>query len=176
MKLLTLISDLSIPLVLCAILAHGLSKGVPVFDTFIAGAREGLGVSLRLLPTLVGLMTAISMFSASGALDILSEALSPLTNLLQLPKEVIPLALLRPISSSGATALFQSLLETLGPDSLGGRVASVMMGSAETTFYTIAVYYGATAVKDTRHTVIAGLVADIAGFAASALAVKFLFY
>ncbi|MCI8441342.1 MAG: spore maturation protein [Provencibacterium sp.] len=133
MQLLTLISNLVIPVVLCVILAHGLYKGVPVFDTFIAGAKEGLGVSLRLLPTLVGLMTAIGMFSASGALDILSHAFSPLTDFLQLPGELIPLALLRPISASGATALFQNLLETLGPDSMGGRIASVMMGSAETS-------------------------------------------
>lgn len=176
MKLLTFISDLTIPAVLVLILAHGLYKGVPVFDTFIAGAKEGLGVSLRLLPTLVGLMTAIGMFSASGALDILSDALAPLASLLQLPKEVLPLAILRPISGSGATAIFQTLLETLGPDSMGGRIASVMMGSAETTFYTIAVYYSATAVKDTRHTVIAGLTADITGFVASALAVRLIFY
>lgn len=176
MRLLTFISDLSIPAVLCIILLHGVYKGIPVFDTFVEGAREGIGVSLRLLPTLVGLLTAIGMFSASGALDVLTDALSPLARILRLPKEVIPLAILRPVSASGAMALFQNLLETLGPDSMGGRIASVMMGSAETTFYTIAVYYGATAVKDTRHTAVAGLTADVVGFVASALAVRLIFY
>lgn len=176
MKLLTLISDLTIPTVLCAILVHGLIKGVPVFDTFIEGAKEGIGVSFRILPTLVGLLTAISMFSASGALDVLTSALSPLAGLLRLPKEVIPLAILQPISGSGSMAIFQNLLEKLGPDSMEGRIASVMMGSAETTFYTIAIYYGATSVKETRHTAVAGLIADLVGLTVSALAVRLIFY
>lgn len=170
------ISDLTVPFIICFILLHGLIKGVPVFDTFVDGAKEGIGVSLRILPALVGLMTAIAMFSASGALDVLTHTLEPVTKLLCLPKEVLPLAILRPISGSGSMAIFQKLLTDLGPDSLGGRVASVMMGSAETTFYTIAVYYGATAVKDTRHTVVAGLTADVVGFVVSALVVRLFFY
>ena len=175
MSVLSVISDLTVPFLLAAILLHGLWKGVPVFDTFCEGAKEGLGVSFRILPSLVALMTAIGMFSASGALDVLTSALDPITNALRLPREVVPLALLRPVSGSGSMALFQKLLADLGPDSLGGRIASVMMGSAETTFYTIAIYFGATSVRDTRHTVLAGLVADVVGFAASAAVVRMLF-
>lgn len=176
MPILTLISDLSVPVVIVLILIHGLYKGVPVFDTFLEGAKEGIGVTFKILPALIALCTAIGMFSASGALDVLSNAAAPLTDLLHLPKEVVPLAILRPISSSGAMAIFQKLLGDLGPDSFGGRVASVMMGSAETTFYTIAIYYGATKVKDTRHTVAAGLTADLVGFVASAIMVRMFFY
>lgn len=176
MHWMSFISDLTVPLIICLILVHGMIKGVPVFDTFIDGAKEGIGVSFKILPALVGLMTAIGMFSASGALDVLTYALAPVFSFLHLPKEVLPLAILRPISGSGSMAIFQKLLNDLGPDSMGGRIASVMMGSAETTFYTIAIYFGATSVKDTRHTVVAGLTADVVGFIVSAVAVRFLFY
>lgn len=129
----TLVSDLTVPVIISGILLYGLIKGIPVFDTFVEGAKEGIGVSFKILPALVGLMTAIGMFSASGALDVLTNAFSPLMHVLRLPKEVVPLAILRPISGSGSMAIFQKLLSDLGPDSLGGRVASVMMGSAETS-------------------------------------------
>lgn len=176
MATLSFISDLIVPLIICGILIHGLVKGIPVFDTFIEGAKEGIEVSSSILPALVGLTTAIGMFSASGALDVLTYAMSPLTKFLQLPKEVLPLAILRPISGSGAMAIFQKLLNDLGPDSYGGRVASVLMGSAETTFYSIAIYFGVTSVKNTRHTVLAGLTADIVGFTMSAIMVRLIFY
>ena len=114
------------------------------------------------------------MFKASGALDLLTAFLRPLFSLLRLPDAVIPLALLRPISGSGAMVIFQDILQRYGPDSFAGRVASVMQGSTETTFYTIAVYYGATKVIRTRHTLPSALTADIVGFIMSAAAVRIL--
>lgn len=176
MHILTAVSNLTIPALIAVILLHGLLKGIPVFNVFMEGAKEGIDVSIHILPALIGLMTAIGMFSSSGALDILTDTLEPLASLLQLPKEVISLAVLRPISNSGSLAIFQKLLSDHGPDSPVGRIASVMMGSAETTFYTIAIYYGATSVKDTRYTAVAGIAADIIGFTVSAIAVRMLFY
>ena len=120
-------------------------------------------------------MTAVGMFKASGALDLLSFALEPLGKLFGLPRDLLPLALLRPISGSGAMAIFDDLLRIHGPDSLIGRIASVMEGSTETTFYTIAVYYGAAEIRQTRHTVPAALSADLTGFFLSALLVRMLF-
>lgn len=164
-----------LPSIVLAFLVYGLVRGVAVFEVFLEGAKEGLATAARILPSLVGLMTAVGVFKASGALDLLSHSLKPVARLLGLPPEVMPLALLRPISGSGGMAVFRDLLQTHGPDSFIGRVSSVMMGSTETTFYTIAVYYGAVGVRKTRHTLPAALSADLAGFVFSSLAVIWLF-
>ena len=170
------IADCMIPLILCGILLYGVLHGVPVFDAFLEGAKEGISTSFGILPALIALMTGIAMFSTSGALDILVNALRPLCEAIGFPPETIPLALLRPISGSGALAIYESILNTYGPDSFIGKVASVMQGSTETTFYTIAVYYGAVQVKKTRHTVPSALSADLTGFLMSVAAVRlFLF-
>ena len=163
-----------IPAIVLIILVSGLLEGVEIFDVFLKGAKEGLATAVSILPSLIGLMTAVGIFKASGSLDLLSNALKPVANLLGLPNEVMPLALLRPISGSGGMAIFRDLLANYGPDSFVGRVASVMMGSTETTFYTIAVYYGAIGVRKTRHTLPAALGADLAGFIFSSLAVIWL--
>ncbi len=164
-----------VPVVIAVIVGYGLVKGAAVFDLFLEGAKEGLATSARILPALVGLVAAVGMFRVSGGLDILSWAMQPLGKLAGLPKEVMPLALMRPISGSGAMALFHDLLVEHGADSLIGRVSSVMMGSTETTFYTIAVYYGAAGIKNTRHSVPAALAGDMTGFLMSALVVRLLF-
>ena len=164
-----------VPAVICGILFYGLLKGVDVFECFLQGAREGFQTAVNILPALVALMTCVGMFKASGALDILSHAAAPLARLLRLPAEVLPLAILRPISGSGAMVLFNDILAKFGPDSYIGRVASVMEGSSETTFYTIAVYYGATRVTKTRHTLPAALTADITGVVMSAVMVRLVF-
>ena len=164
-----------LPLIVLFFLVYGLLTGVAVFDVFLQGAKEGLSTAAHILPSLVGLMTAVGVFKASGALDLLSHGLKPVAQLLGLPAEVMPLALLRPISGSGGMAVFRDLLQNHGPDSFVGRVTSVMMGSTETTFYTIAVYYGAIGVRKTKHTLPAALSADLAGFVFSSLAVIWLF-
>ena len=164
-----------LPAVLLLIVTAGFLRGVPVFDTFLAGAKEGLQASVSILPTLVGLIMAVSMLSASGALDLVSSLQAPTAKLLGLPPQVIPLALIKPFSGSGSTAVLAQIFKDNGPDSLAGRIASVMSGSTETTFYAIAVYYGAVGVKKTRHTLPAALLADLAACVFSALTVRLFF-
>ncbi len=170
------VADFAVPITAAVILLAGFLRGVDVFDEFLKGAKSGIDTSFDILPALVALVTAIGVFSASGALDMLTAALSPAAKRLALPAEVVPLVLLRPISGSGALAVFEKLLAQYGPDSFIGRVASVMEGSTETTFYTVAVYFGAVSVKKTRHAVPAALLADMTGFVMSALFVRLFFY
>ncbi|HIZ55167.1 MAG TPA: spore maturation protein [Firmicutes bacterium] len=167
--------SLVVPGMLVIILCYGLYKGVPVFDLFIEGARGGISSTASILPPLVALMTAISMFSASGALDALTQWLAPALSACGIPPELLPMILMRPISGSGSLALYEQVLSTYGPDSFLGRVASVLQGSTETTFYTIAVYYGAVHVSRTRHTLPAALTGDLIGVFASVLAVRIFF-
>ncbi|MDD2955704.1 MAG: spore maturation protein [Oscillospiraceae bacterium] len=169
------LGDLVVPVAVVFLSLWGLFQKVPVFDCFLEGAAGGIRTAVRILPALVGLMTAVSMFRASGALDVLTWALRPLAGLAGFPEEAIPLALLRPVSGSGALVIFEDILANCGPDSFAGRVASVLQGSTETTFYTIAVYYGAVKVSRTRHTLPAAVVGDLTGFIASALLVRFFF-
>lgn len=168
------ISDLIIPVVIGFIVFYAMLKGVDVFGVFLSGAKEGISTAFGILPALIALTTAVGMFNASGALDMLCYALNPLAELLGLPQEVMPLALIRPISGSGTLVLFENLLESFGADSFAGRVASVMLGSTETTFYTIAIYFGAIKMSKVRYTVAASLSADITGFIMSALLVRML--
>ena len=171
----TSISDWAIPVIMFAIVIYGWVKGVDVWEVFLEGARSGIGVAFKILPALVALITAVGILNASGALDLITLAISPLSTLIGLPGEVVPLAILRPISGSGAMVIFNDILTRFGPDSEIGRIASVLEGSTETTFYTIAVYYGATSIKNTRHTLPASLTADFVGFIMSAITVRMLF-
>lgn len=168
-------SDFIIPVMIAAIMGFGLYKKVDVFNEFIEGARENLKVGVQILPALIALMTAVGMFKASGALEYITLILSPITSFLGFPAECVPLAIIRPISGSGALAVYESILNDNHPDGFVGRVASVMLGSTETTFYTIAVYFSVTKIKKIRHTVAASLAADLTGFIISALTVQ-LFY
>ena len=169
-------SDFVIPVFIAVIMVIGLAKRVDVFGEFTDGAKENLKSAFDVLPALIALMTAIGMFKASGGLEIISSAIAPLTEFLGFPKECIPLALIRPVSGSGALAVFESILTEVSPDSFAGRVASVVIGSTETTFYTIAVYYGITKVKKTKHAIASSLTADLTGFILSALTVRLILY
>jgi spore maturation protein B len=164
-----------VPATIFFILIFGFVRKVPVFDVFVSGAKEGAMSCFDILPSLVGLILAVNMLSASGALDLVSSALRPAALALGLPPEVMPLALMRPVSGSGSNALLLQLFRDYGPDSFVGRVASVMNGSTETTFYAIAVYFGAVGIKKTRHTIPAALTADLVGYIASVWAVRILF-
>lgn len=168
------VTDFIIPGIIAFVMLYGVLSGVDIFGSFLEGAKEGMSTCAGIFPAIVALITAISMLTASGAIDVLTYALRPFANLLMLPAEVVPLALLRPISGSGGLVIFQELLRQYGPDSHIGRVASVMQGSTETTFYTIAVYYGAVGVRNIRHTLPAALSADLAGFIMSAAVVAWL--
>ncbi len=167
-------SDFVIPFFIALIMIIGLIRRVDIFSEFTEGAAENLKAAFDVLPALIALMTAIGMFKASGALEVISEAISPVTRFLGFPEECIPLAIIRPVSGSGALAVFESILNDVSPDSFAGRVASVIIGSTETTFYTIAVYYGITGVKKTRHAIASSLTADFTGFILSALTVRLL--
>lgn len=168
-------NNLIIPLTISFILLYGLLKGVNIFEVFINGAKEGISTAFSILPSLIALMTAVGMIIASGGLDVISNALEPLAKFLFMPKELVPLGLLRPISGSGALAIYENILSVHGPDSFIGKVASVMQGSTETTFYTIAVYYGAVKVIKTKYTLVPALTADIVGFIMSGLIVATFF-
>ena len=169
------LSSLVIPVLLAAVAAFGLGKRIDVYGALTHGAEEGLTVLLRIIPALVGLLTAVSMFRASGAMEWLSGLFAPVLEAVNLPPEAMPLMLIRPVSGSGALAVGTDLMTTYGPDSYIGRVAAVMLGSTETTFYTIAVYFGSAGIYKTRHAVPAALTADLTGFLASAFAVRLFF-
>ena len=153
----------------------GMGKRVNVYAALTRGAEDGLTVLLHIIPALVGLLTAVNMFRASGAMDLLTALCAPVLERLGIPPETVPLMLIRPVSGSGALAVASDLMTTHGPDSYIGRVAAVMMGSTETTFYTIAVYFGSAGIVRTRHTVPAALAADFTGFLAAALTVRLFF-
>lgn len=156
------LSSLLIPLILVLVSLTATVKGVDFYAAFLKGAGDGLLVVMRILPPLVGLLTAISMLRASGFFEIIGEI--PLLTALGIPTELLPLMLIRPLSGSGALSVGAELLETYGPDSLLGRTASVMLGSTETTFYTVAVYFGACGISKTRYAIPAALCADVTGF------------
>lgn len=172
---LTKFSDYLIPLLLAGAALYALCWRVDVFSALTTGAGEGLSVVLRILPPLVALLTAVYMLRASGALELLTELLTPVLTFLGIPPETVGLLLIRPVSGSGALAVGSDIMQTYGPDSTIGRTAAVMLGSTETTFYTVAVYYGAAGIRRTRHTIPAALAADIAGFLAAAWTVRWMF-
>lgn len=168
-------SDYLIPVLLAGAALYALCRRVDVFSALTTGAGEGLSVVLRILPPLVALLTAVYMLRASGALELLTELLTPVLTFLGIPPETVGLLLIRPVSGSGALAVGSDIMQTYGPDSTIGRTAAVMLGSTETTFYTVAVYYGAAGIRRTRHTIPAALAADITGFLAAAWTVWWMF-
>ena len=165
-----------LPGILALVALWGVFRRVDVYDALVTGAGDGLGVLIKIVPPLIGLLTAVYMLRASGALELLGEALSPLLTALGIPPETVALLLVRPVSGSAAMGVGAELISTYGPDSLIGRTAAVMLGSTETTFYTIAVYFGAAGIARTRYAVPAALCADLAGFVAASWAVRLLFY
>lgn len=161
-----------LPVIVTGIFFYAAVKKINVFETFMNGALENIKTSFDILPALVILMTCIGVLNTSGAVNAITEFISPAVEILGFPPQCIPLALLRPMSGSGALAAFESVLSQNGADSFVGRVASVIMGSTETTFYTVAVYYGATKTKNIRHTIVCALAADVTGFIVACTAVR----
>lgn len=174
-EVMQVISVLAIPLIIVLIPLYGYVKGLKVYEVFTEGAKEGFQVALRIIPFLVAIFLAISAFRSSGAMDLLSWILSPITSRIGMPGEVIPMALMRPLSGSGALGIMSELIKTHGADSYIGRLASIMMGSTETTFYILAVYFGSINVKQTRHALPAALTADLAGIIASVVICQIIF-
>lgn len=165
---------ISVPFIILSILWYGLHKKVKVYEAFMEGAGDGISTMFRIFPALLGLIVSITMLRTSGAFELLARMLSPVTNKIGLPSPLIPLMLMRPISGSGAMAVITDIFENFSPDSFTGLCASVMMGSTETTFYTISVYYGAVGITKIRHTAKAALIADLVGMIGSVLAVRFI--
>ena len=166
------ISVYAIPVFIVSFIVFGIIRKVNVYECFVEGAKSGIESMFGIIAPLVGLMVAISMFRESGALEIIAKAISPILSYVGLPAEVLPLSILRPISGSASLALVTDIFKTYGPDSQIGKIASVMMGSTETTFYTIAVYFGAVGIKNTRHTIPSALSADLTGIIFSAVIVS----
>lgn len=150
----------------------GFFKNVDVFDSFVQGAKEGVAATLRLMPTLIGLVLAVAMLRASGLLDMVCRLAQPLAQAAGIDPELLPLALLRPVSGSGASAYTLTLLQRFGPDSETGKIASVLASSTETTFYAITVYFGACGCRRLSYSVPAGLLGDAAALAFSIISVK----
>ena len=169
------LSALVIPALLCGVGVYGCRRRVDVYSALTAGAEEGLGMLFHVLPSLVGLLSAVYMLRSSGALELLAALLAPLLTAAGIPAESAPLLLIRPVSGSGALAVGSELMSAYGPDSYVGRVTAVMLGSSETTFYTVAVYCGAAGIRKTRYTIPAALTADLVMFLASAWAVRLFF-
>jgi len=155
------ISLWAIPALLVGIPLLGLIRGVKVYDTFIEGAKDGFQVAVRIIPFLVGILVAIGMFRASGAMDLLTNVLRPLMSRTIFPPELFPLAVLRTLSGSGSLALTTDIIKRYGADSMMSRMAATLYGSSETLFYVLAVYFGAIGVKKTRHAIPSALVGDL---------------
>ena len=168
-------ADYIVPLLLAVTAIAALRKRENAYDILTDGAREGLSILLTIAPSLIVLLSAVGMLRASGALEALSRTLSPVLEFLGIPPQTVLLLLVRPISGSAALALGAELITAHGPDSLVGRTAAVMLGSTETTFYTVSVYFGACGVKKTRYAVPAALIADLTGFLAASWTVRLFF-
>ncbi len=172
-----LISPWFIPTLVCALLSYGVWKGIKIYDCFIDGAKEGFGVILRIMPYLIAIVVAIKMLTASGILPALVSLLSPVTTLIGIPAEALPMALLRPLSGSGSYATLAMVFQdpNLGPDSIVGYLVSTVYGSSETTFYVLAVYFGSIQIQKIRHALLVGLLADVVALLSSAWIVNYMY-
>ena len=169
------ISAWAIPLLIAGIPVLGLARRVRVYAAFVEGAKEGFQTSVRIIPPLVAVFVALAMFRESGAFDAIASLLSPVTSRLGIPPDLLPLILIRPLSGQAANGVVLNVLQSHGPDSYAGRLASVMAGSTETTFYVLAVYFGAVGITRYRQALPAGLLADLAGFVAAIAVVRLVF-
>jgi spore maturation protein B len=169
------ISAWAVPLLLAGIPLYALWRKVDVYAAFLEGARGGFETGVRVIPPLVAVLVALGMLRASGALDAAARALAPLLDPLGIPASVLPLVVIRPLSGGAALGVVGDVLRSEGPDSYAGRLVSVMCGSTETTFYVLAVYFGAAGITRYRHALPAALLADLAGMAAAVVVVRLLF-
>jgi len=174
-ELVSLLSLWTIPLLIALILVTGWHRRVPVYESFVDGARGGLVTTIKILPHLIAMMVAITMFRASGAMDLLLQAIAPLLQWLGIPKEIVPLALLRPLSGTGSLALATDLIAQYGPDSFLGKLAATMQGSTDTTLYVLTVYFGAVGIRNGAYALKVGLWSDLAGVIASLIVVYWVF-
>jgi spore maturation protein B len=175
MGIIGVISLWLIPVIIGFILIYGTLKKVPTYETFVEGGKEGITISFSIIPYLVGMLVAISIFRASGALEFLMNIMKPALDLLNIPAEIVPLAFIRPISGTAALGLTSDIIATYGPDSFIGMLAATMQGSTDTTLYVLTVYFGAVGIKKMGDALKVGLLADLVGIIASILIVTLLF-
>ena len=168
-------SILIIPLLILLIISYGLYKKVAVYEVFVEGAKDGFSTAVRIIPYLVAILFAIAMFRASGAMESLIDLVAPVFSLLGIPPEVLPMAIVRPMTGSGSVGVLADLIQTHGEDSIIVKIAATMFGSTETTLYVMAVYFGAVGIKKTRYALQAGLIADATGFITAVFVCYWLF-
>lgn len=169
------VSLYAIPVILLVITTYGMMKKVKVYEVFTEGAKEGFHTAIRIIPFLTAMLVAIGVFRASGAMGYFAQLVAPLTNAIGMPSEVLPMAIMRPLSGGGASGIMNNLFTEFGPDSLIGRMASVMNGSTDTTFYVLAVYFGSVGIRKARYALSAGLLADLAGLLAAVIITNIVF-
>ena len=169
MKIVNYISTIAVPVVIIIIVIYGIADKKKVYDIFVEGATEGMSIVIKIFPTLLGIFLAVRVLRSSGLLEIITRAVAVFTNKVGLPSEVMPLAMLRPISGSASLAVATDIMKTYGVDSKIGLITSTIMGSTETTFYTIAIYTGSIGVKKIRFVLVAALIADFVGMLTSAI-------
>ena len=169
------ISIVAMPIVILLIIANALKEKVAIFDIFLKGAKDGIEIVFKIFPTLVGLFVAIGMLRSSGVIEFIISIISPITNFFKFPNEILPLAMLRPISGSASMAVATDIIKNNGVDSFIGILASIIMGATETTLYTIAVYTGSVRIKKTRCILLASLLADITGILVSIWVCRYFF-
>ena len=174
MVIINYLSNLAIPVTILLILTYGLIEKNKVFDTFLDGAKEGIEIVLKIFPTLIGLFVAIGALRSSGVLDFIIKLISPIVDFFNIPTEIMPLAMLRPISGSASIAVGSDIMKAYGVDSKLGLITSTIMGSTETTLYTIAVYTSVVGIKKTRFILVAALIGDLIGMLASVIICNFL--
>ncbi len=168
-RAISVVSLLAIPFIVLMFPLYAFGRGVPVYEEFVEGAKEGFNVSIRIIPFLVAILVAVGMFRTAGGIDLIARALATPLSWINFPSELLPMVLMRPLSGSGTTGLFAELVKTLGPDNPIVRMGGTIMGSSETTFYVLAVYFGSVAIRRTRHAVAAGLIADLVGVIAAVI-------
>ncbi|WP_211745071.1 spore maturation protein [Paenibacillus sp. Marseille-Q4541] len=167
LSFINLISTWAIPLIIAFIPLYAYYRKVPVYESFVDGAKDGFGTAISIIPHLVGMMVAISVFRASGALDFFMGFIAPFFHWMGVPPEILPLGILRPLTGTGSLAFTTDLIQTYGPDSMIGRIASTIQGSTDTTFYVLTVYFGAVGIRNGRYALKVGLFSDLVGFVAA---------
>ena len=169
------ISALVVPFIIFMILIYGIKKHINVYDSFLAGAKGSFEIIFNIFPSILAMVLGINIFINSGLIDVIFEILRPIFNLIKVPVEIIPMALMRPMSGSSSLALLNNILSSSGPDSLIGRICSIIQGSTDTTFYVISLYFGSIGIKKIKYSLWVGLFADIVGIISSIVVVKLFF-
>lgn len=162
-EIIQFLSKIAIPFMIVGIISYGVSKNIKVYDSFTEGAKDGLTTAIRIIPFFVAMLVAIAVFRASGAMEYLIKGIAPITEMFNVPGEVVPMIFMRPLSGSGSQGIVSEIAINHGPESLITRTVAVMMGSSETTLYVLAVYFGSVSIKKQRHALAAGLIADLVG-------------